>query len=83
MRRPNDMAFSLEQVDGQFDIIFLDADKHNYQVYMDTILERRLLSPHGVVFVDNGRIPCCSSLLVRRLTCGLVISIRAGSDSGQ
>ena len=77
------MAFSLEQVDGQFDIIFLDADKHNYQLYMNNILERRLLSPHGVVFVDNGRIPCCSVMLAWRLTCGLGISIRAGSDNGQ
>ena len=58
------MACSLEQVDGQFDIIFLDADKHNYQLYMNAILERRLLSPHGVVFVDNGRLPSCSLAFV-------------------
>ncbi|KAK3171658.1 hypothetical protein OEA41_003742 [Lepraria neglecta] len=46
-------ASMLEHVEGQFDLIFLDADKHNYQLYMNRILERRLLSPHGVVLVDN------------------------------
>ncbi|KAL2059190.1 hypothetical protein ABVK25_000482 [Lepraria finkii] len=46
-------ASTLEHAEGQFDLIFLDADKHNYQLYMNRILERRLLSPHGVVFVDN------------------------------
>ena len=44
----------LEQVEGHFDLIFLDADKHNYQIYIDRILERRLSSPQGIVLVDNG-----------------------------
>ena len=77
------MACSLEKVDGQFDIIFLDADKHNYQLYMNIILERRLLSPRGAVFVDNGRLPSCSLVFVWPLTYGLNISLRAGSDHGQ
>lgn len=46
---------SLEELEGNFDIIFLDADKGNYQLYLDRILDRRLLSPRGVVFVDNGK----------------------------
>lgn len=46
-------AKTLEKVEGEFDLIFLDADKHNYQLYMDLILSRRLLSRRGVVFVDN------------------------------
>ena len=52
--RIDDGESRLEHVEGQFDLIFLDADKHNYQLYMNRILERRLLSPHGVVLVDNG-----------------------------
>ena len=48
---------SLEQVEGEFDLIFLDADKHNYQVYLNLILGRKLLSPHGVILVDNGMHP--------------------------
>lgn len=50
-----DNCSRLEELDGQFDIIFLDADKHNYQLYMDRLLDRRLLSPNGVIFVDNGK----------------------------
>lgn len=42
-----------EQIHGQFDLVFLDADKHNYQVYLDAILSRRLLAPRGVILVDN------------------------------
>ncbi|KAL8822077.1 MAG: hypothetical protein Q9191_007181 [Dirinaria sp. TL-2023a] len=38
---------------GQFDLVFLDADKHNYQNYLDTILDRQLLSPKGIILVDN------------------------------
>ena len=41
------------QISGAFDLVFLDADKHNYQVYLDAILDRGLLSPRGVVLVDN------------------------------
>ena len=40
-------------IEGEFDLIFLDADKHNYRWYLDKILERRLLSPRGVILVDN------------------------------
>jgi len=47
----------LEKIEGEFDLIFLDADKTNYQGYMNLILERRLLSPKGIVLVDNGKQP--------------------------
>ncbi|KAL9034182.1 MAG: hypothetical protein Q9214_007162, partial [Letrouitia sp. 1 TL-2023] len=46
-------AVSLKNVGGEFDLIFLDADKHNYQTYLDLILTRRLLSPNGIIVVDN------------------------------
>ena len=45
----------LEELEGNFDLIFFDADKGNYQLYLDRILDRRLLSPRGVIFVDNGK----------------------------
>lgn len=36
-------------------MIFLDADKQNNEGYINTILERRLLSPNGIILVDNGK----------------------------
>ncbi|MEU7574882.1 class I SAM-dependent methyltransferase [Micromonospora sp. NPDC049240] len=43
----------LGEVNGPFDIIFVDADKPNYQRYFDRIMQRRLLSPHGLLIFDN------------------------------
>ncbi|MDT8914747.1 class I SAM-dependent methyltransferase [Amycolatopsis sp. PS_44_ISF1] len=37
----------------RFDLVFLDADKAGYLGYLATVLERDLLSAHGVVCVDN------------------------------
>ncbi len=39
--------------EGPFDLIFIDADKGNYSAYLQTIIERSLLSPHGLICVDN------------------------------
>ena len=41
-------------MEGEVDLIFLDADKHNYQHYLDIILGRKLLSRRGFILVDNG-----------------------------
>ncbi|MEU3186554.1 class I SAM-dependent methyltransferase [Streptomyces sp. NPDC006923] len=43
----------LQHVDGDFDLIFLDADKPNYITYFETILARGLLRPRGLLVVDN------------------------------
>ncbi|KAG0245009.1 hypothetical protein BGX31_008102 [Mortierella sp. GBA43] len=37
----------------QFDAVFLDADKGNYINYLNTILEKDLLSTHGYILADN------------------------------
>ena len=36
---------------GPFDLIFIDADKINYVNYYQRALD--LLSPHGVILIDN------------------------------
>jgi caffeoyl-CoA O-methyltransferase len=36
-----------------FDLVFIDADKAGYLEYVDAVLERGLLAPHGVICVDN------------------------------
>ncbi|MCO4793929.1 MAG: class I SAM-dependent methyltransferase [Bacteriovoracaceae bacterium] len=36
---------------GQFDLVFIDADKENYKKYLDMVLPR--LSGNGIVIVDN------------------------------
>jgi predicted O-methyltransferase YrrM len=42
---------TLASVEGPFDFAFVDADKKNYPLYYDRVLE--LLRPGGVVAVDN------------------------------
>lgn len=36
-----------------FDLIFLDANKDGYQSYYNTIMDRQLLAPGGLLVVDN------------------------------
>ncbi|KZL74856.1 sam-dependent o-methyltransferase [Colletotrichum incanum] len=44
---------SLKQLEGEFDLIFVDANKDGYASYVQTILDRKLLSPNGIIFCDN------------------------------
>ncbi|KAL8728428.1 MAG: hypothetical protein Q9166_005390 [cf. Caloplaca sp. 2 TL-2023] len=50
----SDLPYSIATLVGQFDIIFVDANKDGYLGYVKAILDRRLLSPHGVIVCDNG-----------------------------
>ena len=42
---------TLAELTGQFDLIFIDADKANYVKYFQRALD--LIAPHGVILVDN------------------------------
>jgi predicted O-methyltransferase YrrM len=41
----------IENLDGEFDLIFIDADKASYAHYFDKLLPK--LSQHGVMLLDN------------------------------
>jgi predicted O-methyltransferase YrrM len=45
---------SLEKLTGQFDLIFIDANKEGYEGYVKCILDKKLLSPGGLIMCDNG-----------------------------
>ena len=38
---------------SKFDMVFLDADKHNYENYVRFILDNNLLSVDGLLVIDN------------------------------
>jgi caffeoyl-CoA O-methyltransferase len=42
---------SIADLDGPFDLVFIDADKESYVDYLDAVLPK--LAPHGVVVADN------------------------------
>jgi len=44
---------SLPKLTGEFDLVFVDANKAEYHRYVELILERNLLSPTGVIVCDN------------------------------
>ncbi|GAA2873856.1 O-methyltransferase [Nonomuraea rubra] len=44
-------ADTLATFDEQIDLAFLDADKHNYPVYYELLMDR--LRPGGLILVDN------------------------------
>lgn len=46
-----DAKDELMKIDGPFDLVFIDADKRNYALYYDLIIDK--MSPGGVILVDN------------------------------
>jgi predicted O-methyltransferase YrrM len=57
---------TLKTLTGEFDLVFVDANKDGYAAYVKTILDQKLLSPNGIILCDNGKcyLPwlhlCCS-----------------------
>lgn len=45
---------SIEKLTGEFDIIFVDANKEGYEGYVKQILDKELLSAKGFIMCDNG-----------------------------
>ena len=45
---------SIKKLTGEFDIIFVDANKDGYETYVKLILDKKLLSPTGFIMCDNG-----------------------------
>ena len=41
----------LKQLEGPFDLVFIDADKSNYANYFDAVIEK--MNPGGVILSDN------------------------------
>merc|ERR1740121_353388 len=44
---------SLPKVTGQFDMVFIDANKSEYKRYLEVMLERDLIAPGGTIICDN------------------------------
>ncbi|KAL2140869.1 hypothetical protein VTI28DRAFT_3160 [Corynascus sepedonium] len=44
---------TLQTLTGEFDLIFVDANKDGYAGYVQTILDKKLLSPNGIILCDN------------------------------
>src|SRR5208282_6487976 len=61
-------ADTLKTLRGEFDIIFIDADKPGYKTYVEIILERRLLSKNGIIIADNGTPPPPNYHIVHHFT---------------
>jgi len=45
--------FSAVEPGRQFELIFIDGCKSEYQSYLETILEHRLLAPLGIIVIDD------------------------------
>jgi predicted O-methyltransferase YrrM len=50
-------AETMKTLHGQFDLIFIDADKPGYTTYFDIILEKGLLAKDGIILTDNSTYP--------------------------
>ena len=46
---------SIESLSLAFDLIFVDANKDGYESYVKTILDKKLLTPNGIIMCDNGK----------------------------
>jgi predicted O-methyltransferase YrrM len=46
-----DAKDELMKIEGPFDMVFIDADKRNYALYYDLIMDK--MSPGGIILVDN------------------------------
>jgi caffeoyl-CoA O-methyltransferase len=46
-----DAKDELTKIEGPFDLVFIDADKRNYGLYYDLIIDK--MSPGGIILVDN------------------------------
>merc|ERR1719316_2096111 len=44
---------SLPKLQGQFDMVFVDANKAEYKRYVEIIIQNKLLSSRGVIVCDN------------------------------
>ena len=42
---------TVEELDGPFDLVFIDADKEGYARYVDAVLPK--LAPRGLIAIDN------------------------------
>ena len=60
----------LQTLQGEFDLIFVDANKDGYATYVQTILDQKLLSPNGIILCDNGE-----SILLSLATLGILLSM--------
>jgi caffeoyl-CoA O-methyltransferase len=43
---------SIAELDGPFDLVFIDADKENYRNYYDAVLPK--VAPNGLILADNA-----------------------------
>jgi predicted O-methyltransferase YrrM len=46
-----DAKDELMKIEGPFDLVFIDADKRNYAIYYDLIIDK--MSSGGIILVDN------------------------------
>jgi caffeoyl-CoA O-methyltransferase len=46
-----DAAEVIPSIDGMFDLVFIDADKSNYSLYFDLVIDR--MRPGGIILTDN------------------------------
>merc|ERR1711975_140547 len=44
---------SLAKITGQFDMVFVDANKAEYKRYVEVMLELNLIAPGGTIVCDN------------------------------
>jgi predicted O-methyltransferase YrrM len=44
---------SIEKLTGEFDLVFVDANKDGYEGYVKQILDKKLLSKSGIILCDN------------------------------